>query len=147
MATNQELFVGIYEGIVNIFFKSAEVLEAFDVVTVNTDAAKPGTVIKCGLDARPYGFSSQTVTATGVENYAPGGLITRIAKVGRDPIGVYVNGGILKTKAAEAITAGLILYPTAAGKLTATVSTAGIPVAIAETAAAVGNVFRFKSLL
>jgi len=90
-----KLFLEIYEPIINIFLEAGEEMGEMNVVKLGT-GADAGEVLLCANADRPYGWCTQNVTTTGQEQYSASGLLVRTAAVG-DKIGVYVNGGILKT--------------------------------------------------
>ncbi len=153
MATHPtKLFLGIYEPTITIFLDAGEVMSEMTVVKLGTGAdAEKVFLADGGQGERPYGWCTQNVTTDGVTQYGVNGLITRTAKVG-DKVGVYVNGGILKTdKLAVAISAGDVLYPGTSGAndgyVTNVTSVAAIPVGIAETDPDSDGIIRFKSLI
>jgi hypothetical protein len=153
MATHPtKLFLGIYEPTITIFLDAGEEMAEMNVVTLGDGADAEKVFLACGDEGEmPYGWCTQNVTTDGVTQYGVNGLITRTAKVG-DKVGVYVNGGILKTdKLAVAISAGDVLYPGTSGAsdgyVTNVPSTAAIPVGIAETDPDSDGIIRFKSLI
>jgi hypothetical protein len=147
-----KLFLGIYEPTITIFLDAGEEMAEMNVVRLGTGANAGSVFLADGNgDPIPYGWCTQNVTTDGVTQYGVNGLITRTAKVG-DKVGIYVNGGILKTdKLAVAISAGDILYPGtsggAGGYVTNMVSVDGIAVGIAETDPDADGIIRFKSLI
>jgi hypothetical protein len=132
MATNQALREGIYEGILYIGLKAYEAMEACDVVELSSTA---GYVVKATSSGVPFGFVAEQVTAAGIPDYYPGGLVSHTAKVG-DYVGVYVCGGILNHHDATAATFGAVLYAgtTTAGKCATSSSTSANKVGICVVA-------------
>jgi hypothetical protein len=147
MATNQAMRQGIFEGILFPFLTAGEAMSAGDVVALDTSNA--GKVIKCGTSAIPFGFVAEEVTASGVPDYYPGGLVSHTAKVG-DYVGVYICGGVYVHKAATAATYGAELYSgtSTAGKATTTASSNATKIGICvEAKDATTTLCKLKSYL
>jgi len=146
-----KLFLEIYEPIINIFLEAGEEMGEMNVVKLGT-GADAGEVLLCANADRPYGWCTQNVTTTGQEQYSASGLLVRTAAVG-DKIGVYVNGGILKTDklAVGNIAVGDVLWAGASGGNTGYVTNvagaATVPVGQCEEAADSDGIIRFKSLI
>ena len=92
MTTLQKYRLGIYEGILYIFGKASEAMDAGSVVTLDTTSGYP-YFKKCAHTDQPFGLCAEKVTVAGVADYEPGGLVSHTAKVG-DYVGVYINGGV-----------------------------------------------------
>ena len=147
-----KLFLGIYEPTITIFLAAGEEMGEMNVVRLGAGADVGKVYLANGAkDPIPYGWCTQNVTTDGISQFGVNGLITRTAKVG-DKIGIYVNGGILKTdKLAVPISAGEVLYPGSSGGndgyVTNVASADDIPVGIAETDPDSDGIIRFKSLI
>lgn len=148
MATNQAMRAGIYEGILYIFLKASEAMSVGDVVSLDLTSGTP-YVCKCVSSGIPFGFAAQEVTASGVEDYAPGGFVSHTAAVG-DYVGVYIAGGVYNAYEATAATFGAQLYAgtTTAGKLATASAASGIKVGICvEAKDATTKICKVKSYL
>ena len=107
MATNQTARIDIYEGIMYIHLKASEAMAAGDVVALDGTSGTP-YFCKCGTSGVPFGWVAEQVTAAGVQDYEPGGLVSHTAKVG-DYVGVYICGGVYN-HAQASLTYGQVLY-------------------------------------
>ena len=148
MATNQALRAGIFEGIIYTFLKASEAMDAGDVVMLDDVSGTP-YVRKCVSSGVPFGFSAQQVTAAGIPDYSPGGLVAHTAKVG-DYVGVYVCGGVLNILNPTTATYGAELYAgtTTAGKVSTSASSNATKVGICVVAKdATTGIAKVKSYL
>jgi hypothetical protein len=152
MATNQSMRMGIYEGILTIFFEASGTMSVGDALQLTSS----GHVAKVsGSGSTVFGFAAQEVTAAGVADYAPGGLVSHTAASG-DKVGVYIAGGIYWAKGAVtssgvAVNASglnvgdkLYLSKVTAGKLSKTANGAVVGVVIERGSA---TDYKFKSLV
>jgi hypothetical protein len=145
-----KLFLGIVEPHIVIFLEAGEEMSEMTVVTL--DGGVAGEVTLCANAEYPYGWCTQNVTTDGVTQYGVNGLITRTAKVG-DKIGIYANGGILKTDklAVGGIAFGDLIYAGASGGsegyVTNVAGAAPVPVGLVDQAPDSDNIIRFKSLI
>jgi hypothetical protein len=117
MATNQLKRIGVLEGDIYIYGRASEAMEAGDVVAIDTTSGYP-YFCKCTSAMYPFGIVAQQVTAAGVADYEPGGLVSQTAKVG-DRVGVYIDGGLYH-HGATGIAYGDLLFVNGgtAGKMT-----------------------------
>jgi hypothetical protein len=144
MSTTQNLHSNIYEGIIYIHLAAGEAMTAGDVVQLSTSA---GYVVKCGTSGTPFGFVAETVTAAGVADYEPGGLVSHTAKIG-DVVGVYIAGGTYKHEQAG-LAFGDVVYAGkgSAGKLSTSASYSAIKAGIVVEASDDDDIASVKSLL
>lgn len=133
MATNQSMRQGIYEGIIYTMLRASETLDACDVVELDPD--NEGYVQACRTSGVPFGFVAEQVTASGVADYEPGGLVSHTAAVG-DYVGVYICGGVYNHKDATEAPWGAEVYAgsTTAGKVTTGASSNGTKVGVVVSA-------------
>lgn len=150
MATNQAMRDAVYEGILYIFLTAEEACDVGDVVTLDTwdGTSGTGSFSKATATDEPFGYVAEQVTATGVADYEPGGLVSHTAKVG-DFVGVYINGGVYNVKDGDGTPAfGDVLYVgTTAGKVSATQGSATVKVGLCVSPEDADGITRVKSLL
>ena len=151
MTTNQNARIDIYEGIMYIHLKAQEALAAGDLVTLSSAYATSGSpyFAKCGTSGVPLGWAAEQVTAAGVADYEPGGLVSHTAKVG-DYVGVYMCGGVYNhyTSAAVGLYGQELYAGTAlAGKAASGASTNSTKVGIVLEARDSNGYTKIKSYL